>query len=390
MREAIRLARLGRWVAHPNPAVGAVVVKEGRIVGRGFHRGPGTPHAEREALAQAGEAARGADLYVTLEPCVHTGRTPPCTDAVVAAGVRQVFVGTLDPDEKVSGRGVELLRQRGVEVKVGVAREEAEAVDLEYFHHRSTGRPFVRYKVAATLDGFVAAADGTSRWITSEEARKDAHLYRARADAIAVGAGTVAADDPALTCRFEEFSGPQPARVVFDTVGRLTGAEKVFSNPGDEVGGRVIVFTGPGGAKSLIGEVQQASKNVEAVSANDLGCWDVSSLPEVAVVETKLAGKHVDIGSALRFLGSIQVVEVLLEGGPTLAASFAGGGYIDEIVVYVGAKLLGGGGVPILEGERGRLIAEAEEWQILEVSNVSGDAKIVARPVRQARASPAL
>ncbi|MER3396427.1 MAG: bifunctional diaminohydroxyphosphoribosylaminopyrimidine deaminase/5-amino-6-(5-phosphoribosylamino)uracil reductase RibD [Acidimicrobiia bacterium] len=381
MKEAVRLATRGRWTAHPNPAVGAVVVKDGQIVGRGYHRGPGTPHAEAEALKEAGTEAYGADLYVTLEPCVHTGRTPPCTEAILASRVHRVFIGMIDPDKRVSGRGVELLRQKGLKVEVGFAQKEVEAIDPEYFHHKKTGRPFVRYKTAATLDGFVAAADGSSKWITSGKAREDAHFYRARADAIAVGSGTVVADDPELTCRLDGFEGPQPVRVIFDTSGRLSGNEKLFSTAASFEGGAIAIFSGPAGAKSLSAKLRSAGHEVEVVSAGDLGCWHISNLPRVGVVTTKLSGGVVDVGSTLRFLGSVQIVELLLEGGPRLAASFVAGGYIDEMVLYIGAKLLGGGGIPILEGEVGQSIDSAEMWQVCEVSRIESDAKIVARPI---------
>ncbi|MGH8875215.1 MAG: bifunctional diaminohydroxyphosphoribosylaminopyrimidine deaminase/5-amino-6-(5-phosphoribosylamino)uracil reductase RibD, partial [Acidimicrobiia bacterium] len=213
MRRAIDLARPNR--THPNPRVGAVVVApDGTVVGEGAHPGAGLPHAEALALAAAGDAAAGATLYVTLEPCGHHGRTPPCTETVVASGVRRVVVGVTDPDPRVAGAGLARLRATGLEVTVGVLEAEVEALDPAYFHHRRTGLPLVTLKAAITLDGQAAAQDGTSQWITGPEARADAHRLRAEADALMVGAGTLRVDDPLLTVRLDGYEGPQPVPVV--------------------------------------------------------------------------------------------------------------------------------------------------------------------------------
>jgi len=204
MRRALDLARRGRGKASPNPMVGAVIVSnDGRIVGEGWHERPGTPHAEPVALAAAGAEARGATLYVTLEPCSHTGRTPPCAPAVIAAVIGRVVAATSDPNPKVDGRGFAALREAGVRVDVGTLAADAERLIAGFFKHTRTGLPFVTLKMAASLDGKVAARDGSSRWITGQAARQDVHVARAESDAIMVGAGTVAADDPSLTVRLE-------------------------------------------------------------------------------------------------------------------------------------------------------------------------------------------
>jgi diaminohydroxyphosphoribosylaminopyrimidine deaminase/5-amino-6-(5-phosphoribosylamino)uracil reductase len=396
MRTALALASKGRFTAHPNPAVGAVVVREDRVIGMGYHRGPGSPHAEAAAIADAGELADGADLYVTLEPCVHRGRTPPCVESIASSGIRRVFVGAMDPDEKVSGAGVQYLRQRGIRVVTGVLEQESIALDLAYFHHRRTGYPFVRYKAAATLDGFVAAADGSSKWITSEEARRDAQVLRAQCDAIVVGANTVEFDDPSLTCRLEGYSGPQPLRIVFDSTGRMTGKEKIFSSPGS-----TMVVTTLAASKRLLEAFRSCGFEAVSISASD-SPEALGDLPPVALlaidgeegsgengirrggdpaaVESDSTERGKSVRSALKFLGALGIVEMLLEGGPTLAGVFFEEGLVDEMVLYIGQKILGGGGLPILSGHGAKTIQEAGHWPIVEIRMLGGDAKLVARP----------
>src|SRR5688572_586191 len=233
MAQAVALGERGRLTAAPNPWVGCVVVAaDGQVVGRGFHRRAGEPHAEVHALRQAGDRARGATAYVTLEPCAHQGRTPPCAPALVEAGVSRVVVAVLDPDEKVAGRGIEILRAAGIAVDIGVAAEDAARSLAPYLHHRRTGRPQCLLKTATSTDGRTAAADGTSQWITGPEARADAHRLRAESGAVVVGAGTALADRPMLTFRsldFEEgLTPPQPLRVLIDAAGRVPADGPLF------------------------------------------------------------------------------------------------------------------------------------------------------------------
>ncbi|MBX7161565.1 MAG: bifunctional diaminohydroxyphosphoribosylaminopyrimidine deaminase/5-amino-6-(5-phosphoribosylamino)uracil reductase RibD, partial [Acidimicrobiia bacterium] len=225
MRRALELAARARGDTAPNPMVGAVVVDvDGRVVGEGWHEGAGEPHAEVVALEEARERARGATLYVTLEPCTHHGLTPPCVEAVIGAGVTRVVVAQQDPDPRVSGAGVEVLRAAGVTVVEAVCRSQAEAQLDAYRHHRTTGRPLVVLKTAITIDGATAAPDGSSQWITGEEARADAHELRRESDAVLVGSGTVVADDPRLDVRTEPPPRRQPLRVVADARGRTSAA----------------------------------------------------------------------------------------------------------------------------------------------------------------------
>ncbi|HDH96868.1 MAG TPA: bifunctional diaminohydroxyphosphoribosylaminopyrimidine deaminase/5-amino-6-(5-phosphoribosylamino)uracil reductase RibD, partial [Proteobacteria bacterium] len=229
MREAIRLARKARGRTRPNPQVGAVVVRRGEIVGRGYHRKAGLPHAEVEAIRDAGGLAKGSDLYVTLEPCVHHGRTPPCVDAIIAAGIRKVYVGTLDPNPVVNGRGVRKLRRAGVEVETGLLADECRALNEGYNVWIAHGRPHIALKVAASIDGSIADFKGNSRWITSEESRRLVHRMRAMSDAVLVGIGTVLKDDPLLTARGVSTPKGQPLRVVLDSRLRTPARARVLN-----------------------------------------------------------------------------------------------------------------------------------------------------------------
>lgn len=336
MREAISLAAGTR--PHPNPRVGALVLDaHGVLVGRGAHAGPGSPHAEVLALEEAGERAAGGTLVVSLEPCDHTGRTPPCTEAVLNSGVARVLVGAEDPDPRVAGRGIARLRAAGLEVATGIAGAEVEALDPAYFHHRRTGRPRVIWKVALTLDGWAAAADGTSQWITSEEARADGHRLRAAADAVVVGAGTVLADDPALTVRLPGYQGAQPRPVV------VAGRRPLPS--GARIWARHPLVLAPGAA--------DYPAEVVPVPGPD----------------------GVDLAAGLGELGERGLLDLLVEGGPTLAGSLLRAGLIDRGVFYLGARLGGGEGKPALAGVFSTL-GEARIARIESVAALGPDVRI--------------
>ena len=311
MLEAIRLAA-GEH-PHPNPRVGAVVLDPtGGVVGRGAHAGPGRPHAEAIALAEAGERAHGGTLVVTLEPCAHTGRTGACTEVVITSGIARVVAGVGDPDHRVAGRGFQRLRNQGLEVVTGVAAEEVYSLDPGYFHHRRTGRPRVTVKMAATLDGQSAAADGTSKWITGTAAREDAHRLRAASDAVIVGSGTVMADDPRLTVRLAGYEGRQPRPVV------VIGRSPV--SPEAAVFGRdPIVYS--------------------AVPVD---------LPAEVVVMPGTDG--VDLDSVIADLGKREIVDLLCEGGATLAGALLRAGLANRIVFYLAGSLALGVGHPVVAG----------------------------------------
>ncbi len=336
---------------HPNPRVGAVVVAaDGTIAGEGAHSGPGSPHAETHALAAAGPAAAGSTLYVTLEPCDHHGRTPPCTEAIIDAGVARVVVGTLDPDVRVSGRGVERLREAGIDVHVGVAGIDAEGLDEAYFHHRRTGLPFVTVKVAGTLDGQAAAQDGTSRWITGEAARADAHRLRADHDAVMIGAGTLRVDDPRLDVRLADHDRPQPRPVVIAGRRPLPPARVLYER------GPLIVASEPR--------------------------TDIPTGAELVLV----AGTDglVAPEAVLEALGKRDIVALMIEGGPHLAGAFISAGLADRIVLYLGAMVAGGLGLPVLSGAFPTLDA-GRAVTIDRVERLGDDLRIDARPAKGRR-----
>lgn len=337
MRRAIALARDTR--PHPNPRVGAVVLTpEGEEIAAGAHLGPGQSHAEVIALDAAGNRARGATLVSTLEPCSHFGRTPPCADAIIASGVSKVIVGAADPDERVSGRGVAKLRAAGVEVIEGVLEAEAESIDPGYFHHRRTGRPRFVIKLAATLDGQTAAADGTSQWITSPQAREDGHALRAAADAVLVGAGTLRADNPRLDVRLPEFVGPQPRPIV------VAGSEEL---PAD----RVLYERDP-----IIYAVREMPEHGDVVVAPQ----------QDGVVDLQLMAKD---------LAGRGLLEILVEGGPTLASSLVAANLADRFVFYFGAAIGGGAGRPMFEGAFATL-EDLMRVEIREVTKLGPDLRI--------------
>ena len=327
MERALRLAERGRGLVSPNPLVGAAVVRDDRVLGEGFHKGPGTPHAEIEALSAAGSEARGAVLYTTLEPCDHFGRTGPCTTAVIDAGVERVVAAMADPNPIVDGRGTARLRAAGVEVSIGVLREEAERLNEAYAKHVRSGVPFVTWKMAASLDGKVAARDGSSRWITGEAARRDVHRLRGSSDAILVGAGTALADDPSLTVRDPAYGGRPPLRVLVDARGRVPAGGDLFT---DE-------------APTLVA-------TTEAAPFERREEWREAG---AEVVSFEAEGGLVSFDALMRHLGKRDVQSVLLEGGPTLAWSAVEDRHIDKVVLYLAPKLIGGTDAPTVLGGRG-------------------------------------
>ena len=318
MRMALSLAARGKGMAHPNPMVGAVVVKGGKVIGKGYHRGPHSPHAEVLALAQAGGDAGGGDLYVTLEPCNHHGRTPPCTEAILRAGIRRVVIAAPDPNPNVAGGGAERLRSQGVLVEVGVLREESEDMNAAYRKYVATGMPLVTVKVAATADGKAAARGGRSRWITGEAARRLAHAMRRESDAVLVGRGTVDADDPELTVRMVPLRGARPPlRVVVDS--RLSLSLKSRLAQGGEP--RVIVATTEGHDAGKAEALRERGVEVLALPGDEAG--------------------RVDLRELLAALGRREVAHLLVEGGPTLVSALFRLGLVDRLSLFVAGKVFG-------------------------------------------------
>lgn len=321
MARALELAERGRGGVEPNPLVGAVVVREDRIVAEGFHARFGGPHAEVVALDAAGDAARGATLYVTLEPCCHHGKTPPCTDRVLSSGVRRVVIAMSDPFPQVSGRGIVRLRNAGVAVTTGCLEAEAQRLNAPYLKLLASGRPFVHAKWAMTADGRIATATGESQWITGEAARSHAHAFRGLVDAIVVGRGTVVADDPLLTAR---PPGPRtPSRIVLDSELRIPADCRLVQTAREVP---TLVATTHAAAPEAAERLEQA------------GCEVLRFPPDGAGA--------VDVGALLDALGSRRCTNVLVEGGPRVLGAFFAAGAIDAVRVYLAPRLVGGEAAP--------------------------------------------
>ena len=349
MGRALELARQGLGHTSPNPAVGAVVVRNGDQVGEGFHERAGAPHAEVVALRAAGARALGATLYVTLEPCVHHGKTPPCTEAILGAGVQRVVVAVRDPNPLVDGRGITRLREAGLDVEVGVEEAEAALVNRAFFRFITTGRPHVTLKVAMTLDGKIAARDGHSRWITGEAARAEVHRMRSRSDAILVGIGTLLTDDPGLTVRLDRPCPREPFRVVVDSRLRTPPNARVIRAGRAE---RVIVAC-------LDSALPERARRLEerGVQVLRLPAWD----------------GRVDLASLMAALGERQIVSVLAEGGSQLNASLIEQGCVDHVACFVAALLLGGESAPGAIGGPGRLLKEAVRLRDARCTRIGED-----------------
>ncbi len=353
MARALKLAQRGRFTTHPNPNVGCVIVKEGEIVGEGFHFRAGEPHAEVHALRMAGEKARGATAYVTLEPCSHHGRTPPCCEALINAGVTRVVAAMQDPNPQVAGRGLFRLQQEGVEVSHGLMMQDAEAINKGFLKRMRTGFPFIQLKLGASLDGRTAMANGESQWITSAQSRRDVQRLRAQSHAILTTSDTVLADNPSMTVRWNELSADtqscysqddlrQPLRIVLDRQNRVTPEHRIVQQPGETL----FVRTGedsrtwPEGVRTLI-------------------------VPE--------HNGHLDLVVLMMQLGRQQVNSIWVEAGPTLAGALLQAGLVDELIVYVAPKLLGNDarGLFVLPGLE--KLADAPQLKFSEIRPVGPD-----------------
>ncbi|HET9038455.1 MAG TPA: bifunctional diaminohydroxyphosphoribosylaminopyrimidine deaminase/5-amino-6-(5-phosphoribosylamino)uracil reductase RibD [Myxococcaceae bacterium] len=320
MREALAEARLAVGRTHPNPAVGSVVVLGGEIVGRGHTAPAGGPHAEVQAIASAGPRARGADLFTTLEPCDHYGRTPPCTEAILAAGIARVFAGSADPNPLVDGRGVLRLRGLGMPVWTGLLSAETDALNRPFFKAMRSGLPWVTLKAAVSLDGKLATASGDSRWVTGEAARTEVHRLRNIVDAVLVGAGTVRADDPSLTTRLPEGGGRDPLRVVLDSALQLSPGRQLFHLESS--------------ARTLLVHVEgQGAERAAALAAVGAELLAVPGRPG-----------EVDLESMLRALLRRDVLHVLVEGGPGVFSAFLRAGLADSLVLHLAPRLVGSDG----------------------------------------------
>lgn len=356
MRQALREAEKGLGRTSPNPAVGAVVVRDGRVVARGHHARAGEPHAEVMALRAAGRHARGADLYTTLEPCDHWGKTPPCSLGILEGGIRRVFVGSRDPNPMVNGRGIARLRRAGVEVTIGVLGEACDALAAPWFHFIATGRPFVTLKAAVTLDGKIATASGDSRWVTGPAARAEVHRMRDRIDAVLVGARTARADDPLLTTRLPGRRGHDPIRVVLDTGGELPPTLRVFH------------VRSP--APTLL-----ATASPRRQPPGDT----------VGILRCRSRDGRVDLRDLLRRLATRGVVHLMVEGGAATHAAFLEAGLVDRVVLFIAPRILGGG-LAWLGGVGPRRIADAIQLQEVRIRRIGEDVLVTGTPALRHRA----
>jgi diaminohydroxyphosphoribosylaminopyrimidine deaminase/5-amino-6-(5-phosphoribosylamino)uracil reductase len=358
MRRARARGDTARRRTAPNPWVGAIVVRDGEVVGEGATQPPGGPHAEIEALRAAGDRARGATVFTTLEPCGHHGRTPPCAVALAEAGVSRVVVALEDPDPLVAGQGIAQLRDRGITVEVGLGADDAARSLAPYLLHRRLGRAYTVVKTAMSLDGRIAARDGSSRWITGAASRADAHVLRADSQAVVIGAGTALADRPSLTARdVTPAVARQPLRVLLDATGRVPADGPLF----DAALAPTLVVTTDAAADTA----QQA--------------W-LGAGAKVLTVPPAAGGTGVDLAATLEVLGGLGVLQALVEGGAALSGSLVEAGLADRLVTYVAPTMLGRDGRPALDLAGPARIVDAPRWRLVDVARVGTDVRLDYEP----------
>ena len=343
MNLALDLARKSEGQTNPNPLVGAVIVKSGKVVAKGYHEKAGLPHAEAIALNKAGTKARGADLYVNLEPCCHHGRTPPCTEAIISAGIKRVILGIRDPNRLVNGRGIRFLRKQGVEVVIGVLRRDCHKINEHFIKYITTGRPWVILKSAVSLDGKIATRTGDSKWITGSKARAYAHRLRSRVDAILVGAETVRMDDPQLTVRPKKKGMRNPVRIIVSGKGSISTSAKIFNNAHKE---RVIYV-----ANASLPLIRK--KKLQKIG--------------VEVLLVKYKKKKVDLPLLMDALGKIKITSIMIEGGSEISGNALKEKLVDKLIYFLAPKIIGGKNAPGPVGGQG--ISRIEDF--IEVKEIS-------------------
>lgn len=362
LRYALQLALRGQGTASPNPMVGAVVVRSGRRMGSGFHRRPGEPHAEVRALRRAGSAARGATLFLNLEPCAHEGRTPPCVDAILRSGIRRVVCSMRDPNPRVLGRGLRALRRGGVEVHCGTLAHEARVLNEAYVHYVETGRPFVLLKAGMSLDGRIASAAGISRWITSSSSRQAAHDLRWAYDAILVGIGTILADDPELAARQGSRERADFLRVVLDTHLRTPPASRLAQAAEKRP---TLILTGPAVSRRKMATLERLGVEIKSLARTRAG---------------------VSLSGVLRELGRRNVTSILVEGGSQIHASFLEAGRADKMLLFVAPMILGGkGAVPVVGGQGAKRPSDAIRLDRLTIGRQGRDLVLTGYPEQAGR-----
>lgn len=350
MRRALELAGKAAGRTSPNPMVGAVIVKNGRVIAEGYHKKAGRPHGEIEALKKAGSKARGAQMFVNLEPCCHQGRTPPCTDALIESGLKEVFIGICDPNPKVSGKGMARLRRAGIAVHSGILKKECQRLNEAFVKSIQTGLPFVILKSAMSLDGKIATSTGQSQWITGPEARERVHKMRNEVDAILVGAGTVLADNPRLTTRLKKGKGRNPARVILDAKAEISLKARVFHHASRD---RMLYVT---------------SRKASAVRVNRLRKKGV----EVHVVGASM--DRISLKKLIKILGENEISSLMIEGGSGLSASALQAGIVDKVVLFLAPMIIGGETAPGMVGGEGiQRLAQAHKIKNLTATPVGAD-----------------
>lgn len=350
MRRALELAARAAGRTSPNPMVGAVIVKNGRLIAEGYHKKAGRPHGEIEALRKAGKQARGAQLFVNLEPCCHQGRTPPCTEAIIESGIKEVFVGMRDPNPLVAGKGIRRLKRAGIEVHSGLLRQESQKLNEVFVKYIETRMPFVTLKSALSLDGKIATSTGDSQWITGPEARERVHQMRDQVDAILVGAGTVLKDNPRLTTRLKKGKGCNPARVILDTRAEIPLKAKVFQRARRE---RVIYVTARGTSAIRVNKLHESGVQVYV-------------LPD--------RNGRISLKKLIKLLGQSGVTSILVEGGGGLNSSLLREGIVDKVVFFLAPIIIGGGSAPGVVGGPGiKNLKQALNIKGLTITPVGAD-----------------
>ncbi len=370
MRRAIELAKKGGGYVHPNPLVGCVVVKDDEIIAEGYHEKYGEFHAERNALTRCKTETKDASLYVTLEPCCHYGKTPPCTEIIIEKGIKKVFVGILDPNLLVAGKGVKILQDAGIEVEVGLCENEIREMNKVFLKYITTKRPYVIMKTAMTLDGKISAHTGDSKWVTNEESRKMVHELRSELAGVIVGIGTVLADDPMLTCRLEG-NHHQPVRIVVDSNLRIPVDSQLVKTANEY---RTIVacrhFDRSEAERS---EVEKSSLNVNK-QKGFLDSLRSLEMTGIELIECQSNNNHVDINDLMTKLGAMGIDSLLLEGGGTLNAAFLEAGCVDEVWAFIAPKIIGGEGAKTpVSGKGIDKMSEAINLQDIDIQNINGD-----------------
>lgn len=347
MKRALELAKKGEGKVNPNPLVGALVVKDGKIIGQGYHQEYGGPHAEVSALCDAGDETKGADLYVTLEPCTHHGKTPPCVNKVIESQVKKVFIGSRDPFPEVNGKGIDTLREAGIAVEEGIREEEAKKFNEIYFKYITTGKPFVMLKMAMTLDGKIATRTGDSKWISNEESRKFVHSLRNKYSSVLIGINTVLKDDPRLNVRLVD--GVDPLRIVLDSEGKIPLKAKIITEKSE--------------AKTIIATTKIPKEKEKALAEFNVLVWKLDE-----------KNGRVNLSSLLERLSREKIDSVIVEGGGTVAWSFLESGLLDKVIFFVAPKIVGGKrALTPVEGEGVKKIIDAFEITTYSVEMLGND-----------------